>query len=99
MRSQYSLLVVDNEESIRRLLQKELAAPHRRIITAASAAEALRLCHQDSFEIILLDIRLLDGNGLELLPTFLQLLPDPNVIMITGHVAADGALAAQRNRA
>ena len=99
MRSEYSLLVVDNEESIRRLLQKELAAPHRRILTAATATEALRLCHQDSFEIILLDIRLHDGNGLELLPTFLQLLPDAKVIMITGHADVDGAVTAMRNGA
>lgn len=99
MTLKYSLLVVDDEESIRRLLQKELAAPHRRIRTAASASEALRLCRQDSFEVILLDIRLDDGNGLELLPEFLRLLPDAKIIMITGHADVDGAVTAMRSGA
>lgn len=99
MQAQYSLLVVDDEDSIRRLLQKELAAPHRRIRAAATAREALRLCGQDSFEVILLDIRLSDGNGLDLLPEFLRLLPDAQIIMITGHADVDGAVTAMRNGA
>lgn len=99
MQAKYSLLVVDDEDSIRRLLQKELAAPHRRIRIAGSAADALRLCSQDSFEVILLDIRLDDGNGLELLPDFLRLLPDAQIIMITGHADVDGAVTAMRNGA
>lgn len=99
MQAKYSLLVVDDEDSIRRLLQKELAAPHRRIRTAASAAEALSICGQDSFEVILLDIRLEDGNGLEMLPEFLRLLPDAQIIMITGHADVDGAVKAMRNGA
>lgn len=99
MQAKYSLLVVDDEDPIRRLLQKELAAPHRRIRTAGSAAEALRLCGQDSFEVILLDIRLEDGNGLDLLPEFLRLLPDAQIIMITGHADVDGAVTAMRNGA
>ncbi len=99
MQGKYSLLVVDDEESIRRLLLKELAAPHRNIHTAASATEALLLCRQGHFDVILLDIRLQDGNGLELLPTFLRLLPDAKVIMITGHADVDGAVTAMRNGA
>lgn len=96
MPGDYSILVVDDEESIRRLLLKELAAPHRRVKAAASAGEAMQLCRQDSFEVILLDIRLRDGNGLELLPLFLRLLPDAKIIMITGYADVDGAVTAMR---
>lgn len=99
MKEEYSVLVVDDEESIRRLLQKELTAPHRRVQTAASAGRALELCRQHSFEVILLDIRLQDGNGLELLPVFLRLLPDAKIIMITGYADVDGAVTAMRNKA
>ena len=38
MQGHYSLLVVDDEESIRHLLQKELAAPHRRIIAVGTTS-------------------------------------------------------------
>ena len=99
MKVDYSILVVDDEESIRRLLQKELAAPYRRIQVAATAKDALQLCRQENFEVILLDIRLQDGNGLELLPVFLRLLPDAKIIMITGYADVDAAVTAMRNRA
>ncbi len=99
MRGEYSILVVDDEESIRRLLQKELAAPHRRIQTAATAAKALEMCRRESFEVVLLDIRMGSENGLELLPQFLRRLPDAKVIMITGYADVDGAVTAMRNGA
>ncbi len=99
MPGEYSILVVDDEESIRRLLQKELAAPHRRIQTAATAAKALEMCRRESFEVVLLDIRMGSENGLELLPLFLRRLPDAKVIMITGYADVDGAVTAMRNGA
>ena len=99
MQAEYSILVVDDEESIRRLLQKELASPRRRILTAATAGKALEMCRQESFEVIILDIRLQNDNGLELLPLFLRQLPDAKVIMITGHADVDGAVTAMRNGA
>ena len=99
MPGEYSILVVDDEESIRRLLQKELAAPHRRIQTAATAAKALEMCRRESFEVVLLDIRMGNENGLELLPQFLRRLPDAKVIMITGYADVDGAVTAMRNGA
>ncbi len=99
MPGEYSILVVDDEESIRRLLQKELAAPHRRIQTAATAAKALEMCRRESFEVVLLDIRMGSENGLELLPQFLRRLPDAKVIMITGYADVDGAVTAMRNGA
>lgn len=99
MHSAYSLLIVDDEASIRRLLQKELAAPHRRVLATGSAREALQMCREESFDVVLLDIRMPDGNGLELLPSFLGLLPDARIIMITGHADVDSAVTAMRNGA
>ncbi len=95
----YSVLVVDDEEPIRRLLQKELSAPQRRMATAASAAEAVAMCRKESFDVILLDIRLGDGNGLEMLPLFRSRQPDAAVIMLTGHADVAGAVEAMRNGA
>ena len=40
-KDRYAILVVDDEESIRRLLQKELAAPGREIHVAADGSEAM----------------------------------------------------------
>lgn len=94
-----SILVVDDEESIRHLLQKELTAPGRRVQVSATAKEGLQLCRAHNFEIILLDIRLRDGDGVALLPSFLRLLPDAKVIMITGHADVDNAVLAMRNGA
>lgn len=99
MKHAYSILVVDDEESICRLLQKELAVPHRRIDVAFGAREALERCRQESFEVIILDIRLPDGNGVELVPRIQQILPGAKIIMITGYADVDTAVAAMRNGA
>ena len=99
MQKTYSILVVDDEESICRLLQKELATPQRRVDIAFTATEALARCRQESFEVIILDIRLPDGNGLDLLFLFLSLLPDAKIIMITGYADVDKTVTAMRNGA
>lgn len=94
-----SILVVDDEESICRLLQKELATPQRRVDIAFTATDALARCRQESFEVVILDIRLPDGNGLDLLFLFLSLLPDAKIIMITGYADVDETVIAMRNGA
>lgn len=93
---QINILVVDDEPSIRTLAQKELASPGRGITTASTAAEAQKLASQKEFDIIILDVRLPDGNGLDLLERFRESLPDVEVIMITGYSEVTSAVEAMK---
>lgn len=91
-----SILVVDDEPSIRKLAEKELAQPGRNITTASTAIEALKLTAQHDYDIIILDVRLPDGNGLDLLERFRESLPDVEVIMITGYSEVANAVEAMK---
>lgn len=97
MKNEKSLiLVIDDEESIRRLLQKELAAKRREIFTAASASEAMKMVRNRSFDVIIMDLRLPDTSGLDLLIKVRDASPCTEVVMITGHGDIDTAVEAMK---
>jgi two-component system, NtrC family, response regulator len=90
------ILVVDDEESIRRLIEKELSSMRRSVRTSDSARQAFEIVDQQQFDVIVLDIRLPDGDGIELLEKFKQTLPDVEVILITGYGNVDNAVEAMK---
>jgi two-component system NtrC family sensor kinase len=58
-----SILVLDDEESIRMLLDEGLSAHGMRVDCAATAEEALRLIGQRSYDVLLCDLNLTAGGG------------------------------------
>ncbi|MDK2956600.1 MAG: hypothetical protein PWQ57_2096 [Desulfovibrionales bacterium] len=96
MNDKYCVLVVDDEESIRNLLKKELASDTRCVHTAPSARQARKKLKDNRFDVVVLDIRLPDADGLELCGEFKASVPDMEVILITGHGAIDDAVEAMR---
>ncbi|MBP8645461.1 MAG: sigma-54-dependent Fis family transcriptional regulator [Syntrophobacteraceae bacterium] len=93
------LLVVDDEESIRRLLQRELGGPRRVVRCADSARKAFDLIRRHSFDVVLLDVRLPDADGLDLLERFRESVPDAEVILVTGQGNIDSAVEAMKRGA
>ncbi|ACS78354.1 sigma-54-dependent transcriptional regulator [Maridesulfovibrio salexigens] len=96
MAESYKVLVVDDEESILKLLSKELSSPERIVQTANCAKTAREMVRKERYEVIISDIRLPDGDGLELLTEFKDMEPDVEVILITGHGNIDNAVEAIR---
>lgn len=92
----YSVLVVDDEESICKLFQKEFARPERTIHTAPTAAQARQLARRNVYDVVLLDIRLPDADGLDLFMEFKNRLQDVEIILITGHGNIDNAVQAMK---
>jgi len=90
------ILVVDDEKSIRRLAQKELASPRRRITTAATVREAQDLMRQQTFDVDVLDMRLPDGDGLGLLLKIKETDSSVEVIMVTGYADIESAVEAMK---
>ena len=95
-KDRYAILVVDDEESIRRLLQKELAAPGREIHVAADGAEALAQLRSHWFDVVVMDLWLPDVSDLSLLIRTRESIPNVEVIMITGHGDVDIAVEAMK---
>jgi two-component system NtrC family response regulator len=90
------VLVVDDEQPIRRLVEKELGSVRRRITAAGSVTEGLKFFRQESFDVVLLDMRLPDGDGMELLVRCQEHAPEVQVIIITGHGDVDNAVQAMK---
>ena len=96
MSSPYSVLVVDDEQSLTKLFKKELSSTQRTIHTASSGRQAREMCRKAQYDVVVLDLRLPDVGGLELLVEFRRRITDVEVIMITGHGNIDSAVEAMR---
>ncbi len=84
MRDKHKILVVDDElpfrSALRRLLEK-----NNIVIEADTGTAGLQLAEREEPDLVLLDIGLPDGSGLELLPRFKEQRPSPTVVMITAY--------------
>jgi DNA-binding NtrC family response regulator len=76
-------LVVDDEETIRGLLQRTLTKNGYNVDTAANGEEALDKLYQDNYGVVLLDIKMPGMSGIEILGKITTDWPDICVIMIT----------------
>ncbi|MGH2541460.1 MAG: sigma-54-dependent transcriptional regulator, partial [Ardenticatenaceae bacterium] len=92
------LLIVDDDRAIRENLQDLLGEEHETDV-AATGQEALRKLQADSYDLILLDLRLPDKDGLELLQEFFGMGIDVPVIVITAHGTSNTAIQAMQSGA
>lgn len=77
------VLVVDDEENIRLLYSQELAEDGHDVTTAASAVEAVARLEEESYDIVVLDIKLKSESGLDLLQKIVKERHDMPVILCT----------------
>jgi signal transduction histidine kinase len=89
---QRSILLVDDEEGIRKVLGIALADLGYRVHPAKNGVDALRIFKDERPPIVLTDIKMPEMDGIELLRRLKKLSPDTEVIMITGHGDIDLAI-------
>ncbi|MGB3210985.1 MAG: sigma-54 dependent transcriptional regulator [Desulforhopalus sp.] len=85
------ILIVDDDPALAEMLVQQLTAGDHDAVSASTLAAGLALLQQTPFDIVLLDVQLPDGNGLEYIPTITVSASQPEVIIITGQGEADGA--------
>jgi len=90
------ILVVDDEAAIREFLTRLNASRGRKTLAAATVAEALSRFREEILDLAILDIRLPDGTGIDLLKRIREIDPTLPVIMFTGHGTIDMAVEAMR---
>ncbi len=93
--SAFILLVEDNEE-FRLVLEELLESSGFHVTTAANAARAREALDIGKFDLCILDVRLPDGNGIELMRDFRKGNPDMGIIIMTGYAEVDTAIDAVR---
>ena len=84
-----SILVVDDEASIRNLLRLLLRSEGYRVSVAADGPEALKLIGQEVPDLVLLDLQMLQMNGPDVLKEIRHSYGDLPVIIITGYPDSD----------
>jgi two-component system response regulator GlrR len=93
------VLLVDDEVELLTLLAMRLEHNGYRTEQAVNAQQARTRVAQGGLDAIVLDLRLPDGNGLDLLPELRARAPDVPVIMLTAHGTIDAAVEAMRRGA
>jgi len=93
------ILIVDDEAEICALLAESLAGPQRLIEHTTRAGEVLERLNRAAFDLILLDIKMPEVSGLDLLPTIKQAAPDSAVLMMSGYGNIPMAIEAMKRGA
>jgi len=80
-----TILVTDDERSIRNSLREILEFEKYRVLTAENGEQTLELVKDEAIDLIILDIKMKGMDGIEVLEKVKELKPDLPVIMISGH--------------
>jgi DNA-binding NtrC family response regulator len=100
MQGTQRILIVDDEASLRTALFRALDRKGYQVITSASSKEAETVGSSDkALDLAIVDLRLPDGDGIELMQKLRVLHPNIQVIILTGHASIESAVEATRKGA
>lgn len=96
MNDKASILIVDDEEIVRRSHLRSLAGTGCRAEAAADGDEALQVMERHPFDVVLLDLRMPGLDGMDVLKILKARWPNSEVIVITGFPSIESAKEAVR---
>ncbi|RJP80803.1 MAG: response regulator [Desulfobacteraceae bacterium] len=79
------LLLVDDEAGFAEVIKKRMAKRGVLVEIAGGGSEAIQLLRSNDFHVAILDLKMEDMDGLEVLKIFKKMVPRMPVIMLTGH--------------
>jgi DNA-binding response OmpR family regulator len=99
MQASGHVLIIDDEASLRRTLARVLQQANVEVTTAGSGQEGLAFLSQQPFDLVYLDIRMPDMNGLEALKAIHSKHPELDVVLFTAQPDMNSAVEALRHGA
>ena len=90
------ILVVDDEDALRTVLSSELEGEGYKVASAADGSEAIEILKKEGFDLILLDIKMPNVDGFEVLKFVKETHPDTKVIMLTGFADLKNAIESKK---
>ena len=95
----HEILIIDDDPAVSDLLAAVVRKTGHESVCAHTAREGLKALEQHPVGVVLLDVALPDGNGLQLLPRIREIPNPPEVIIITGNGDPEAAELAIKNGA
>ncbi|MEK7271763.1 MAG: response regulator, partial [Nitrospirota bacterium] len=86
------ILVIDDEPIVRTSCIRSLSPEGYEVKSASSGKEALELLENEPFNLVLLDLKMPDMDGIEVLKKIKDTWPDTKVVMITGYSTVETAV-------
>lgn len=88
------ILVVDDDDNVRRLIEEILLIDGYSCVQSASGTEALEILHNRDFDLLITDIMMPGLSGMKLLSTVRKLKPDMAILMLTSVDKKETAISA-----
>jgi DNA-binding response OmpR family regulator len=85
------ILFVDDERGFVDVISKRMSKRNINVTKAYSGKEALQALRKTDFDAVVLDLKMEDMDGIELLKIIKKIVPDLPVIMLTGHGSEEAA--------
>lgn len=99
MKTKASILVVDDERSMQEFLEIFFRSEGYEVTTAGSVESATMQLESDDFDVVITDIQMPGGSGLDLLHLCHDIAPESVVIMITAFASTETAISAMKEGA
>jgi DNA-binding NtrC family response regulator len=99
MPRQANILVIDDEESMRDSCRQTLSRNGNRVETAEDGLKGLTMLKEQSFDVVILDLKMPGLSGMEILKRIKDSDPAAVVIVITGYATVESAVEAMKNGA
>ena len=93
------ILIIDDEEQLRKLLARIIALEGYEVAEAADCAGGLRMLRRYEPDVVLCDVKLPDGNGVEMVGRIKQAMPSAEVILLTAYGNIPDGVQAIKNGA
>ena len=93
------MLIVEDDTGLRDSLEKSFRRRHDKVVTASTVADALRMLKESKIDLVLLDHRLPDGSGLEVLTAARDMDEETAVVMMTAFPEVKTAVHAMKEGA
>src|ERR1700744_1447923 len=93
------LLVIDDEERLRKLLARILRLEGFDVFEASTARDGLRRLEHDAIDVVISDVKLPDINGIELTKTIKAKYPSTEIIVLTAYGTINDGVTAIKNGA
>lgn len=90
------ILVIDDEAIVRTSCERALVPEGYEVVVAASGQKGIDILEKESFGLVLLDLKMPDMDGVEVLDKIKTTWPDTKVVMITGYSTVETAVQALR---